>query len=90
MGTDDLGWPAEYSAKEFEEYLKIGMTPMQAILCATKVNAEILRKEKEIGSVEAGKFADISAVKGDPLKDISELQRVKFVMIGGKIIKNEQ
>ena len=89
MGTDDLGWPAEYSAKEFEEYLKIGMTPMQAILCATKVNAEILRKEKEIGSVEAGKFADIIAVKGDPLKDISELQRVKFVMIGGKIIKNE-
>ncbi len=89
MGTDDLGWPAEYSAKEFEEYLKIGMTPMQAILCATKVNAEILRKEKEIGSVEAGKLADIIAVKGDPLKDISELQRVKFVMIGGKIIKNE-
>jgi imidazolonepropionase-like amidohydrolase len=65
------------------------MTPMQAILCATKVNAEILRKEKEIGSVEAGKLADIIAVKGDPLKDISELQRVKFVMIGGKIIKNE-
>jgi imidazolonepropionase-like amidohydrolase len=89
MGTDDLGWPAEYSAKEFEEYLKIGMTPMQAILCATKVNAEILRKEKEIGSVEAGKLADIIAVKGDPLKDISELQRIKFVMIGGKIIKNE-
>jgi imidazolonepropionase-like amidohydrolase len=89
MGTDDFGWPAEYSAKEFEEYLKIGMTPMQAILCATKVNAEILRKEKEIGSVEAGKLADIIAVKGDPLKDISELQRVKFVMIGGKIIKNE-
>ena len=89
LGTDDFGWPAEYSAKEFEEYLKIGMTPMQAILCATKVNAEILRKEKEIGSVEAGKLADIIAVKGDPLKDISELQRVKFVMIGGKIIKNE-
>jgi imidazolonepropionase-like amidohydrolase len=66
------------------------MTPMQAILCATKVNAEILKKENEIGSVEAGKLADIIAVKGDPLKDISELQRVKFVMIGGKIIKNEK
>ncbi len=89
MGTDDVGWPAVYSAKEFEEYLKVGMTPMQAILCATKVNAEILKKEKEIGSIEAGKLADIIAVKGNPLKDISELQRVKFVMIGGKIIKNE-
>ena len=85
-----MGWPATYSAKEFEEYLKIGMTAMQAILCATKINAEILRKEHEIGSVEAGKFADLIAVKGDPLKDISELQRVKFVMIGGKVVKYEK
>ncbi|MBL0024244.1 MAG: amidohydrolase family protein [Saprospiraceae bacterium] len=89
LGTDDIGWPAVYSAKEFEEYLKLGMTPMQAILCATKKNAEILKKDKEIGSIEAGKLADIIAVKGDPLKDISELQKVKFVMIGGKIIKSE-
>jgi imidazolonepropionase-like amidohydrolase len=90
LGSDDVGWPATYSAKEFEEYLKIGMTPMQAILCATKINAEILRKEHEIGTVEAGKFADLIAVKGDPLKDISELQRVKFVMIGGKVVKYEK
>ena len=89
LGTDDIGWPAVYSAKEFEEYLKLGMTPMQAILCATKKNAEILKKDKEIGSIEAVKIADIIAVKGDPLKDISELQKVKFVMIGGKIIKSE-
>jgi imidazolonepropionase-like amidohydrolase len=90
LGSDDVGWRATYSAKEFEEYLKIGMTPMQAILCATKINAEILRKEHEIGTVEAGKFADLIAVKGDPLKDISELQRVKFVMIGGKVVKYEK
>jgi imidazolonepropionase-like amidohydrolase len=90
LGTDDVGWPAAYSAKEFEQYMKIGMTPMQAIMCATKVNAEILKKENEIGTVEAGKLADIIAVKGDPLKDISELQRVKFVMIGGKVVKNER
>lgn len=63
---------------------------MQAIVCGTKVNAEILKKENEIGSVEAGKLADIIAVKGDPLKDITELQKVKFVMIGGKIIKHEK
>jgi imidazolonepropionase-like amidohydrolase len=70
--------------------LKIGFTPMQAIMCATKVNAEILKKENEIGTVEAGKNADIIAVKGDPLKDISELQRVKFVMLGGRVVKNEK
>jgi imidazolonepropionase-like amidohydrolase len=90
LGSDDVGWPATYSAKEFEEYLKIGMTSMQAILCATKINSEILKKDHEIGTVEAGKFADLIAVKGDPLKDISELQRVKFVMIGGKVVKNEK
>ncbi|MGE5106247.1 MAG: amidohydrolase family protein [Sphingobacteriales bacterium] len=90
LGTDYVGWSADYSAREFGEYVKLGMTSMQAIMCATKVNAEILKKEVEIGSIEAGKLADIIAVKGDPLKDISELQRVKFVMIGGKIIKNEK
>lgn len=90
LGTDDVGWPANYSAREFGEYVKLGMTPMQAIQCATKTNAEILKKENEIGTVEAGKLADIIAVKGDPLKDISELQKVKFVMIGGRIVKNEK
>jgi len=63
---------------------------MQAIQAGTKVNAELLRKEKEIGTIEVGKLADIIAVKGDPLKDISELQRVKFVMIGGKVVRNEK
>ncbi|MDJ1494442.1 amidohydrolase family protein [Cytophagaceae bacterium DM2B3-1] len=90
LGTDFIDWPSAFSAKEFTEYLKLGFTPMQAIMCATKVNAEILKKEKEIGTVEVGKLADIIAVKGDPLKDITELERVKFVMIGGKIVKNEK
>jgi imidazolonepropionase-like amidohydrolase len=89
LGTDFVGWPPEYSAKEFEEYIKIGFTPMQAIICATKNNATILQKDNEIGTVEVGKFADIIAVKHDPLKDITELQRVRFVMVGGKIVKNE-
>jgi imidazolonepropionase-like amidohydrolase len=90
LGSDNVGWPAAFSATELSEYVSIGMTPMQAILCATKINAEILRKEKEIGTVEPGKLADIIAVKGDPLKDITELQRVKFVMANGKIIKNDR
>ena len=90
IGTDYVGWPANYSAREFQEFVHLGMTPMQAIMAGTKVNAELLKKDKEIGTVEAGKFADIIAVKGDPLTDITELQRVKFVMMGGKTIKNEK
>ena len=90
LGTDFIGWPANYSAREFGELIKIGMSPMQAIQAGTIVNAQLLNKDKEIGSIEIGKFADIIAVKGDPLKDISELQRVKFVMMGGKVVKNEK
>jgi imidazolonepropionase-like amidohydrolase len=90
LGTDFVGWPATYSATEFESYLKIGFTPMQAIVCATKTNAEILKREHELGTVEEGKLADIIAVKGDPLKDITALQRVKFVMIGGAVVKHEK
>jgi len=63
---------------------------MQAIQAGTLVNAQLLQKDKEIGSIEIGKLADIIAVKGDPLKDITELEKVKFVMIGGKVVKNEK
>ncbi len=90
VGTDYVGFAPEFSAREFDELVKLGMTPMQAIQAGTKVNAELLNKDEEIGTIEVGKFADIIAVKGDPLKDISELQRVKFVMIGGKVVKNEK
>lgn len=87
LGTDDIGWPAEFSAIELEAYVELGMKPMQAIACATRINAEILRKEEEIGTVEAGKFADLIAVEGNPLEDITELRRVKFVMKKGRIIR---
>ncbi|MBC2839719.1 amidohydrolase family protein [Robiginitalea sp. SC105] len=89
LGSDFVGWPAPYSGNEFAEYLKLGFTPMQAIITATAVNAQILKKETEIGTLEAGKYADIIATKGNPLDDISEMTRVKFVMKGGEIIKNE-
>ena len=90
VGTDYVGFPPDYSAREFGELVKLGMTPMQAIQAGTKVNAELLNKDKEIGTIEVGKLADLIAVAGDPLKDITELQRVKFVMIGGKVVKNEK
>jgi len=61
------------------------MTPMQAIQSATTVAAELLGEGNNIGSIAAGRFADIVAVSGDPLQDIRELQRVKFVMKGGVV-----
>src|SRR5712692_226248 len=66
-----------------------GMTPAAAIQSATVVDAEMLGWQDRIGSVEKGKFADMIAVSGDPLKDITELQRVKFVMKGGQVVRND-
>lgn len=87
VGSDYVGFPPAYSAREFSILVKLGMTPMQAITAGTKINAELLGKEEEIGTIEVGKYADIIAVKEDPLKNISELERVKFVMIGGTVVK---
>ncbi len=64
-----------------------GMRPIDAIRSATIRGAELLRMEKQIGSIETGKLADIIAVEGDPLKDIKALTTVKFVMKGGKVYK---
>ena len=77
-------------ALEFEALVKqAGMTPARVIQSGTMINAEALGWQNEIGSVDKGKYADLVAVSGDPLADITELQRVKFVMKGGKVIKNE-
>jgi imidazolonepropionase-like amidohydrolase len=76
-------------ALDFVWLVNHGMTPVAAIQSATVVDAEMLGWQDRIGSVEKGKFADMIAVSGDPLKDISELQRVKFVMKGGKVVRND-
>jgi len=91
LGTDAGGfdWRELNQAMEFDYYVKYGMTPMQAIHSATTTAAELLGWSDKMGTVEAGKWADLVAVSGDPLKDISELQRVKFVMKGGVVIKND-
>jgi len=91
LGTDAGGfdWKELNQAKEFEYYVNYGMTPMQAIRSGTVVPAELLGWSDKVGTIETGKRADIVAVSGDPLKDITELQRVKFVMKGGTVYKNE-
>lgn len=91
LGTDAGGfdWRELNEAKEFQYYVNYGMTPMQAIRTATTSAAELLGWSDKMGTVEAGKWADLVAVSGDPLKDISELERVKFVMKSGAVFKNE-
>jgi imidazolonepropionase-like amidohydrolase len=91
LGTDAGGfdWRELNEAVEFDYYVKYGMTPMQAIRSATSGAAELLGWSDKMGTVEAGKWADLVGVSGDPLKDITELQRVKFVMKSGAVFKNE-
>ena len=91
LGTDAGGfdWKTLNQAKEFEYYVQYGMTPMQAIRAGTTVPAELLGWGDKVGTIEAGKWADLVAVSGDPLKDIAELQNVKFVMKGGAVIQNK-
>jgi imidazolonepropionase-like amidohydrolase len=89
-GVDSDPFPHGIQAMEFEWLVKrAGMTPARAIQAGTMNNAEVLGWQDRIGSIDKGKFADLIAVSGDPLADITELQRVKFVMKGGKVIKNE-
>ncbi len=78
-------------AFQFGYYVKWGMSPANALRMATSNAAASLNFDlgKQVGFVEKGRFADLVAVSGDPLADITELQRVKFVMKGGAIFKNE-
>ena len=82
-------FPHGTQAAEFSYLVKYGMTPAQAIQTATTVAAEMMGWPDRIGSIEKGKFADIVAVTGDPLKDITELERIKFVMKGGQVVRND-
>lgn len=87
FGTDAGGfdWSNVLQAKEFSFYVRWGMTPMQAIRSATTVAAELLNKTGQLGEISKGAFADIVAVDGDPLKDITQLEKITFVMKDGKV-----
>ena len=89
-GADGATFAHGTQALEFEALVKIaGLTPAQAVQSGTMINAEAMGWQDQIGSIDKGKYADLIAVSGDPLADITELQHVKFVMKGGKVIRND-
>jgi imidazolonepropionase-like amidohydrolase len=89
-GTDAGGYAwTENQAKELTYMVRYGMTPMQAIQSATTVAAALLERANDFGAIETGKYADIIAVTGDPLASIGELERVRFVMKGGEVYRND-
>ena len=87
LGTDAAVYPHGLNAHEFEVYTRLGMTPLQSIQSGTLNAADLLGWSDRIGSIEQGKFADIVAVDGDPLKDITLLQHPIMVMKGGVVYK---
>ena len=88
FGTDAGAFEHGTQAREFQLMTDYGMKPIEAIRAATLRASELLRMEKQVGSLEPGKFADIVAVEGDPLVDITTLQRVRFVMKGGEVYRS--
>ena len=89
FGTDVGPFPHGTQAKEFTYMVRFGMTPAAAIQAATIRAAELMSWQDRLGSIERGKYADLVAVAGDPLADVTELERVKFVIKGGEVVKNQ-
>jgi imidazolonepropionase-like amidohydrolase len=91
FGTDAGGFPWTVNpAKEFALEVKYGMTPAQALRSATMTAAELLGMQDKIGSLEPGKLADVVAVPADPMADVTQFEKVNFVMKEGKIYKRAE
>ena len=89
VGSDSAVIPHGENAQELICRAELGESPMAAIVSTTSLNAEIMGWSDRVGSVTAGRFADLIAVAGDPLKDIAELTHVAFVMKDGEVVKND-
>jgi imidazolonepropionase-like amidohydrolase len=88
FGTDAAVFPHGENAKEFAIYVKLGMSPLDALRSATVNGADLLGKDDR-GTLAPGKLADIVAVAGNPLEDITATERPRFVMLGGRVIRND-
>jgi len=89
FGTDSSVYPHGLNAREFAVMVKLGLTPLQSIQAATVNAADLLGWSDLVGTLEPGKYADLIAVQGDPLADVRVLEKVRFVMKGGEVIKNQ-
>ena len=89
FGTDVGGIPHMFAAREFSYMVELGMSPSAALESATINTAKLFRVDGETGTLEAGKLADIIAVEGDPLQDITVLETVDFVMKSGRVAKRD-
>ena len=87
FGTDSGIYPHGMNAKNLAFHVRFGQTPMEAIRSATVVSAELLGWEDRVGSLQPGRFADLIAVEGDPVDDVTVLEDIPFVMKGGEIVK---
>lgn len=90
FGTDSGVYPHGINARQFAYMVRYGMTPMQAVQSATVEAARLMMKDKDVGAVAPGRFADMIAIEGDPLSDIRALERVSAVMKGGVLVKTPQ
>jgi len=90
FGTDAGVFPHGWNAKQFAKMVEWGQAPVDAIRAATSSAAELLGREKELGGIQPGKLADLIAVEGDPLRDVSALEKVSFVMKAGVVVKQER
>lgn len=88
-GTDAGVYPHGDNGRQFAKMVEWGATPMQAIQTATVRAAQAMGWEDRVGQVGAGYFADLIAVRGDPLKEVRLLEHVDFVMKGGQVVRDE-
>ncbi len=89
FGTDGGVYPHGDNAKQFAVMVEYGMKPMEAIRAATANAADLMGWGDKVGGIEAGKWADVIAVEGDPLQDVKALERVRFVMKGGEVARDD-
>jgi imidazolonepropionase-like amidohydrolase len=81
--------PHGTAAGQFRWMVEYGMTPLQAIQAATRNAAQALGRERDVGAIAVGRFGDMIAVDGDPLRDVRALEDVDVVIKGGKVFKND-
>jgi imidazolonepropionase-like amidohydrolase len=90
FGSDAGVYPHGWNGKQFAHMVRWGLTPLEAITAATSSAARLLGWEDRVGRIAPGLYADLIAVAGDPLADVSELERVRFVMKGGVVVKDSR